>query len=345
MIEYFLPILITTGLVVSFFDFKYGKISNYAILFLIFLGIAFQFLSKPSLAAFAYTIFYGLFTCFLLWFVGIWPAGDAKLFWAFLFFFPTKYYLSPNLTIDFLFNAFVPIFLFMFVIILYRSKLGLLKEAIAYALDPYKITMVAVMLTGFVWLVSQAVFLAGIPPNYFVYLIILFVAFELLRKFFTFKTELAFLALAVLRMVLDFKNVYSLSFAYNLILMMAVFVFLRFFILYLAFKTFTKQVDIKDLKAGMIPAEGISGKNEKFEKTYMLEMSLIGFFSKKKEKFIHSMTVLSERDVEKIKRLKNEKKLPFNSLAVSQTQPFALFIFLGYMITLIAKGSFLAALL
>jgi len=345
MIEFFLPLVVAICLFVSFSDFRYVRIPNYAVLALLLLGIVFQFLSGPPLVAFAYSVLYGLFSCLLLWFVGIWPAGDAKLFWALMFFFPPAYYLSHDLAMDLLFNSFVPIFLFMFFVILYRSKMDVLKEAIAYSLDPYKITMIAVILSGFVWFVSQIIALAGIPENYFVYIIILFAAFELLQKFFTFKTELAFLGFAVLRMVLDFKNVYTLSFVYDFALLMGIFVFFRFFILYLAFKVYTKEVKIEDLEPGVTLAEGIKKDGKEFKKADILEMSLVGFFFKRKEKYIHGLLELSEKDVKKIKKLKEKKKLEFDSVLVNQTQPFAFFIFCGYLLTLFCRGIFLKALM
>jgi len=345
MIEFFVAPALAIGLLVSIFDFKHKKIPNYAVVALIVLGLVFQFFSEPPLAGFAYTIAYGFFTVFLLWFVGMWPAGDAKFFWAFLFWFPAKFYSDPSLLLDFLFNAFVPIFFFMFFFIIYKSKFALLKEAAKYSLDPYKISMISLMLIGFVWFFSRAIAFFGVPQNYFVYLLILFAAFELLRKFFTFKTELVFLGFTILRLIFDFKNVYSLGFVQNFALMIAIFVFFRFFVLYLAFRAFAEPIAIKNLKSGMIPAEGISKKSGKYGKIKILEMSMIGFMAKKKEKFIHNTAKLSAEDIEKIKKLKKEKKLPFGVLSVNQTQAFALFIFLGYIITLVSGGRFLALLM
>ncbi|MCX6802526.1 MAG: hypothetical protein NT067_05460 [Candidatus Diapherotrites archaeon] len=119
----------------------------------------------------------------------------------------------------------------------------------------------------------------------------------------------------------------------------AVFVFFRFFILYLAFKLYTDKVKISELREGMAPAEGIFKKGDSFEKEEFLQSCFTGYFSQKTRKFIHGQESLSEEDVEKIKALEKQGKFKFDSLLVHQAQPFALFIFAGFLLTLLCAGS------
>ena len=50
---------------------------------------------------------------------------------------------------------------------------------------------------------------------------------------------------------------------------------------------------------------------------------------------------LTKNEVRKIKGLQNKGKLAFSTIRVHQTLPFAPFMFIGALLTLLAKGSFL----
>ena len=114
MLEYFLPFVITIGLIVSYRDKKEGRIPNFYILILLILGLIFQILSNPNLIPLLMLLSYTFAISFLLWFLGIWPAGDAKLFFSLFLFFPSNL-LNSSLILDYLVNIFVPIFFFFLV--------------------------------------------------------------------------------------------------------------------------------------------------------------------------------------------------------------------------------------
>ena len=80
----FLAIL-SCGLYTGYTDFRYGKIANVYTLFLIGLGISsqFMFISEGSItwAHSCMNLFGGLGISFTMFYMGIWAAGDAKLFW------------------------------------------------------------------------------------------------------------------------------------------------------------------------------------------------------------------------------------------------------------------------
>jgi len=67
---------------------------------------------------------------------------------------------------------------------------------------------------------------------------------------------------------------------------------------------------------------------------------LIQTLQQRKEKYIHDLGELTKEDVEKILKLKEEKKIDFNEVLVFQKQPFAVFLLLGYILTLLFQGSF-----
>jgi len=326
-------------------DFRHERIPNKALLLLLAAGLIYQgfFLEAPfaGIQAFLYALFIGV----MLWYLGMWPAGDAKLFSILFLLLPPGLYSSQSLIFDFLINSFVPVFLFMLFLILLKSRVALLKESLKYSFDPYRVTMLAVILLGFVWLVLGAVSLLSatlsVWVDFFITIIILFIAFELLMRSFGAKIELFFIGCAVLRIALDYQAIYSLGFAYKFFSMLLLFVFFRFFIIYLSFKLYTDEVPIKEIKPGMVPAESIIKKGRKFEKINILNSSLISYMSQKKEDIIHGQHFLSKKDVSKIKKLRAEKRLEFKSLLVSRVQPFAVFLLAGFVLTVFINKSFI----
>jgi len=315
------------------------------LLVLLAVGLAYQLLVVSNFAGAAITFFYAFFVAVLLWFIGIWPAGDAKMFSILFLFLPPQLYSAQSIVFDFLVNTFVPVFFFMFFVILARSKFSLLKEAVKYALDPYRLIMLGAILLGFIWFVMGAIQVLFSPfsawSDYFLTLVLLFAVFEFFRRVLSEKFELFFVGCAVLRVLLDYSTVYSVSFIQKFSSMIFVFLFFRFFILFLAFKLYTYSVPIEELKAGMGAGELIVKKGNRFEKVSLLNPSLISFMSQRLENVVHNTNFLTEKDVKRIQRLRQQKKIPFTSMLVCKVQPFAVFILVGFVLTILAEGSFL----
>jgi hypothetical protein len=169
----------------------------------------------------------------------------------------------------------------------------------------------------------------------------MFVIFEFFKRFLSTKMEFFFFGCAVLRVLIDYKTIYSFPFAQKFFTILFVFLFFRFFILYLAFKLYTYRVPIRNLKPGMSPAETIIQRGDHFEKTSFLNASLIGFMLQRREKIIHSTDVFAEKDVKRIKKLREQGKIPFASILINKVQPFAIFILLGYILTVFCQGNFM----
>ena len=285
-------------------------------------------------------IIYALFISFFLWFLGIWPAGDAKLFFTLFFFFPPQCF-QIVLILDYLINTFVPIFFFMMFIIIYRSKLKLVKNALKYTFNPYMIFTIVALLIGFVWFVLEFIqMIFPLTPDYFISLLILFVAFEVAQLFLSEKLEIFFVLCAIARMILDYRNVYTFSFFFQFFSLIVVFLFFRFFILHLAYHLYSKKVLIRNLKPEMSPAEGIAKIKEGFERISFLNISLIDFMIQRKKNFIHGLETMSKKDVDKIKKLRKEGKIPFKSIRINETQPFAIFLLIGFLLTLFLEENF-----
>lgn len=133
---FFLIILFIIGFIVAYEDIRIGKVRN-KFIFTGLLAGAIGYLVLVTQALFFSEI--GLFyfkkiflnvliswvIAFLLWFFGLWAAGDAKIFMLFSFLFPLKYYGNDLImpffpAINLLVNAFIFVLFFILSEIIFR---------------------------------------------------------------------------------------------------------------------------------------------------------------------------------------------------------------------------------
>lgn len=351
----FLPFILFFGLLTSYTDIKYSKIRNKHILWALgYALVAYLFLvmfliKQGTDVRGAYfvelivSMFFALFAGVMMWYVGLWTPGDAKLFFAYTAIVPLSVYnygyikYFPSVII--LVNTFVPMFLFLvFKIILkttYKQKIVALKKS----LEPKQLFSLAIALFGLVWLLSGFFNMLHIPYNFFLMVFILFLGLTLLERILPIKMSKVFILLAIMRLIFD-RKVFTTEGINMFILMFLSFVFIRFFILQLSFYVFTKEVDINLLKPGMVPAEGIYEEKEEYKKRELLYFSLYSYLTEKKKKYLFDITAdgLTAEEVKGLHKLYKDGKLKFEHLRIYQTGSFAIFMFLGVLLTLLVKG-------
>lgn len=359
MILYFVPVL-AFGLVSTYWDVKKGIIKNKLIMIML-ITAAFVHLSNllitPSLfnllPNFVLNMGFSILVGMLLWAISIWPAGDAKLFIAFSSLIPLGLFGnldSPFVSFDFLINTFVPVFFAMFIFLIIKSERSAIKKSLEFTFNPYNMFMVFIVVVGFLWFILKGVAFLGILLNYFIIIIILFVIMEISNKIVPVNMEYVYVFLVVLRLVVDYRNVFTLGYLYELLSIIFAFVIVRYFIIDLGFRGFTVPKKIKDLKPGMCLAEGIAESREKdvnYEKKRIVFFSLPqAMMEKRRVKFIHRVSFdgLTKRDVEKIKKLRKEGKIPFNEIMVHVSTPFAVFLFMGIVLTILLQTNFVTYL-
>jgi len=359
MILYLLPIL-AFGLISTYWDMKKGIIKNKLILAMLITAVIVHISSillSPSLfnllPTFVMNMVFSIFVGLLLWVISIWPAGDAKLFIAFSSLIPLGLFGnldSPFVSFDFLINTFVPIFFAMFIFLLVKSKSSAIKKSLKFTFNPYNMFMVFIVVVGFLWFIIKSVAFLGILMNYFVIIIILFVIMEVFNKIVPINLEYAYVFLVIIRLILDYRTVFTLGYLYELISIIFAFVIVRYFVIDLGFHGFTLPKKIEDLKPGMCLAEGIAESEEKgvnYEKKRIIFFSLPqALMEKRKVKFIHGVSFdgLSKKDVEKIKKLRKDGKIPFDEIMVHVSTPFAVFLFIGIVLTIILQTNFVTYL-
>jgi hypothetical protein len=238
----------------------------------------------------------------------------------------------------------------MFIFLLVKSESSAIKRSLRITFDPYMIFMVFIVLVGFLWFVIKAVAFLGIYMNYFIIIIILFIIMEIFNKIVPVNMEYVYVFLVILRLILDYQTVLTLGYWYELVSIIFAFIIVRYFVIDLGFYGFTVPKKIEDLEPGMCLAEGIAESKEKdvnFEKKKLIYFSeLQALIERGKVRFIHSVSFdgLTEKDVEKIKKLRKEGKIPFDDVMVHVKTPFALFLFLGILLTILLQTNFVVYL-
>lgn len=194
------------------------------------------------------------------------------------------------------------------------------------------------------WLIELVFSFFGIAPTYFFSLFIVFLFLIILEKLFSVKVLNILILISVIRLIFD-KNIYSPYFVYQFLIILVIFVFIRFFALTLGFKTFTKEVKIDSLKQGMIPAELIIKTEKGYEKQEALYFGVFTYFQQKNKKSLIQLTAegLTEEDIKILKKIK--PKLRSESLAIQTTVSFAPFMFGGVLLTLLFKGNMFLSIL
>jgi Flp pilus assembly protein protease CpaA len=358
MINLMIPIILFLGIITSYTDIKNNKVKNKHLLIVILLflivniiyfnlGIlSIEYIQLISNFIIAFIVGY------LLWHVAIWTSGDAKLFIVYSLLLPFSIYQNsyvpffPSIVI--LINTFVPFFIFYFLnVLIFASKKDKLL-ALKNSLNIKKIMMLVVALFSLLWLINLLSGVLGrINPlyslllsNYFIVILVIFILMEILQRTLSMNFIKLAIVISVLRLFFD-KTIYSLDFVKMFVLMILIFIFARFFILQLTHKIYVKYIDIHLLRAGMIPAERVFIRKKKYYKEPLLFYSLFSYLKQpiRDDVFDVSSEGLTSRDCRKLRMLKREEKIKFDHLKVYQTLPFAVFLFVGVLITILVNGN------
>lgn len=344
----YLCIIFLVGFVISYQDIRGGAIRNRMLSLLMLVFLAYFILNFasffPVLEKFLVNILYTVLASVGLWIFGFWPAGDAKLFIVLgTLLTPTVLMASESALSDMLVNTFVPLFFFYFTLLMARGKRKDKMDSLRAAFSPYRIMIVFIVFVGIAWFISLPLYYLGML-SMFASIVILFIIVEVFYRVTRVNLEYLFIAAAIARLVIDYENVYTVSFAYNVAATVLVFILFRFFFLDLAYKSNTYTVMLSELKPGMRLAEGIlKRKDGSFEKRKILHFTIYDALKTGvSDRFLHSVSDegLSEDDVAKIKNIRKFRELGFNSIKVHVSVPFAVFLFIGFFITVLFGGSF-----
>ena len=358
-IWWFIPGIIILGLMTSYTDIKQGKIKNKHILFaliyallthLILIYLNWSILRTSYIIETGIMVIISLIVGFIIWYVGLWTAGDAKLYFVYSFLVPLSIYKYGYMlyfsTTNILINTFIPIFLYFFIFLMIKTTIKQKFYYLKKAFEIKRIIMLAFFIFALGFLIKMFFSFLNIQLDYFTTIFILFFLLFVLEKLLHLKMIQLAIVLSIVRLIFD-KNIYTIDFWLLFVLTILIFIIVRFFIIDLGTILFTKEVDIKLLKEGMVPSESIYKEKEKYNKQSLITFTLIESLGRKiqKKDYVFEPTAegLTKKDIEKLKKL--ELKLGFEHLKIHQTMPFAPFMFLGVITALIAQGNVIIRLM
>ena len=350
LVYWFLPMILFLGIVTSYEDIKYCKIRNkwifLAILYSIIVNIilfSMNSFDTNYLIKFSINCLLSLIVGFVIWHLNLWTAGDAKLFFAFTALIPLYKPHSYFFFLTFLSNTFVPIAIFFLLYAVfktsYRTKLFNFKKTF----NLKAMFNLVIFIFGFVWLVKLIFNLLKLRSNIVLSLIAIFLIYYFIERILKFEAFYISLLLSIARLVFD-NSVYSFKFVREFLILILLFLIIRIFLFSMSSEFFSKQVKFRELKEGMIPAETIF----QFKGRHFKKPKIFSFFDAARAKnpgkplFNSHAKGLSKKEINYLKSI--QKKLPFGTLRIQSTIPFAQFLFLGALLTIIFQGIFLKIL-
>lgn len=371
---FLLPAILFIGIITSYQDFKFGKIKNKWILFGLFYSLIayslfiFFYLEQGKLntiylITLGTNMLFAVLIGFGFWSFKIWSPGDGKLFIIYVFLIPLSVYsLNPQKwfpSIDVLMNIFLIAFIWIFFSMLFKIRFKSLKKitlvSIKKSFEIKQLLLGAINLFAIFWVVGLFLSLANLNTN-LLNMGLTMVLFLLIPKKYQGKMVYFFFSLAILRLIID-ESVRSLDFFKNFFLF-----FLAFFIIKgfleneadnLGQEIFNKEIKIGKLKPGMILSRIVVKKDKKalnlLKKENILFIKYKSFYYFQQPELMVMNNSISEEETfigkepggltkEQIDLM---KKIGFKALMIEKTIPFAIFMFLGVLLTLTIKGNLL----
>lgn len=352
----------------SYTDLKYGKVPNICSFGLIYAGtvvqVMFLFDGSTSVGySLSVVILSGFIAVAFYWF-GIMAPGDAKLFWGVCMILPLKSFENatgaivslPPIVV--LMNTLIIYFGFIFFFLLFKTSSKQKKEAFFSMFEKNQFSK-----SVFSYIFNLLYFIAFSYPVYhlliqignaigitlsglfaMVMIITLFYGFDKIVK--RYGLLLRYWIFAIL-LALAFTIIYLSSMPFlpylkTLGILVGIYLCINFilksFVLSMDRIVLSKQVNIADLKEGMIPAERIVQVNEHYEKEAGITSNWL------RQNVIVSPTPegMSAEKIAFLQRLSKEGHFQNfgNQLMIQHAFHFAPMILLGVILTILCKGPF-----
>ncbi|HLD87276.1 MAG TPA: prepilin peptidase [Candidatus Nanoarchaeia archaeon] len=341
LVTWFLPMLLFLGGVASYEDIREGKIRNkwillglcYGTIVYVYLLIANPpLLNIHELLPVLINAFLALCMGFLLWHLGLWSAGDAKLFFVLAFLLPS---LQPNDYVSFmglLTYSFVPLFMFFVFFSLISGKSSLARGQLRAILSLRSLVTMLFFSLGASWLLG---FFGDIliPRLQLLLKFLFLLSYPFLAKYLGKSLIFGLLIISILRLLLD-RSLLTFSSLEELLLFLLLLVGMRLLLLDIHPVFIQRQVPVHELRNGMVPAEGVFRSGDRYFKT----TNLRGLSKERLSTalFRFPSDGLAQGEISRIREV--SKALSFRSLVVQRTLPFAPFLFIGAILTILSRS-------
>lgn len=340
------------GIKISYTDIKYSKVYNKDLLQLLIICLT-LILIKQSLVHTYANIFLdhlffgllGLLTGYLFWLGGLWAPADGKLFAILSFIIPQRFLRVSNsgTILSFLSNIFVIIALSVLINNLKDLKKDDFKQ-FSKMITPKMLLTSFIGVFGISYAMSMFFSYFKIPSNIFTSVLFLLIIMTILKKIFKANFMVLIIILAVIRLIFDYPNYLSLNTFLNLIQIFILYVLLRIFFLGILYNKNIEKKSVDELSVGDYLGEiPVMKKDNKIEFTKLNFFSLYNYFSStfnledSKPVIDYDKAIgIEEENIDKIKEIykQNHKE----EVVVFKTMPFAPFLFIGFMITVVSFG-------
>lgn len=350
LVWFYSPIILALGILVSWSDITQGKIKNKHLVIAAIGGAAVGLglkltnqISASTLLLSGLNAVVALAIGFLLWLLGLWSAGDAKLYAVFALLIPPSFInrtSTPLFAPELFINTIVPIALFLVMNLLWKTSTRKKKKALKKALSWRKIFTSLFVIFSTSWIAKYIASPEHIVPYYLIAILTVVGVSRLARLLFAEYALHFFILLATLNVFLHKQQILSANYVVSLVVVSGGYLLVRFFLKYLG-KYYTTKVHISKLAPGMFLIQGIKKDgNKRYAKPQ--------FFLKEKYQrdylYYPRTRGLTQEEIASIQKLYRAGKLQCNHLRARQTIPFAPFLFLGALVTLLSQGSFFMAL-
>ncbi len=364
----FLIGLSVIGLSSSYTDIKYGKIKNkhlmvgiaYALAVNLFLVLTAKDVSLNAYTHYITNFISSLIIGFVFWKIGIWTAGDGKLYSVMNLLSPPSSieygYLGPMYGITFLTNSFIVLTVIFAYRIFTRVSMDEFKESLKSTFSKEMILTIPLFAFG---MHVISLFRPGwIPSNIVVDALLFYFILTVIYYFFKTHIKLLIGALAVFRLLIDFESALTIDYWIEFILITINMFIFMFLLVKLSYFALTTEKNINELEEKMhlaediVPAMFIEENKERKEeeekklvnsknrytKMRLIKHTLIQYFFNEQFKLPHYKTKkgLSRINIKWIE--KNKDRLLFSRIRVFDTMPFAPILFLGFLTTTIIKS-------
>lgn len=341
----------------AYTDTKSCKISNLCTYGLALAGALsqaiFVYLGLLTLPQYLWLILGGLAIAFLLFTLGIWSPGDAKLFWAVSVALPpalltgARWNYAPFVI---LINTFIPYFCAMVLIILFRTTARQKLQTLRSMLAPSFLLRYAFSLLAFGSIALWVNRWLPIRLDYFGSVCLFIVLYSLFDRAVTKRWQpfvLAPIALVSLILVGNALPNYLVLLATTGLL----FLVLRFFLASLGDHLFVSEIAVQDLRKGHVPAHIIvrdsTGRYRPHEVAFTSFVALAARPRDTEVVMEMAPQGLSASQVAELRQLADAGQFANfdNRVKVQTTMPFAPLILLGVILTVSGRGLIVEAII
>lgn len=346
-----LSIVLVLGGITSYTDIRYGLIKNIFLIVFLIVGVVYNLVMLDSNYYFLFVL-NGLLCIiigYLLWDIGLWNAGDGKLFSIYGIIIPVSLYsVKPVIpyfpSVLILINTFVPQFLILFCIVLFSSSWKEILRSLKTTFELKNISQIFLSILFFSLIAHMFASLLGFSLNFFWSMIMLGILYYITSQF-----NLSVLISRIIMFVLSTISLFFIpsikEFLITFVIMFFSYLILRIVAFELAFNKLTHRVPIRKLTPGMVLADVIYNEGEKQVIRRPQLFSFISYFKENRKD--HYVDIRSEgitvKDIRRIQLL--QKKHPeMTHIKVHKTVPFAPYMLMGVLLTIMTAGNLFVVL-